>query len=67
MADVAKSEEFLALVLGNEPHGLTADVLAACAGSVTVETTGNVDSLNVAVAGSVALYEACRSRGASDA
>jgi len=26
-----------------------------------------VDSLNVAVAGSVALYEACRPRGASDA
>ena len=67
MVDVAKAEGFSALVLGNEPHGLTDDVLAACAGSVTVETTGNVDSLNVAVAGSVALYEACRTRGASDA
>jgi tRNA G18 (ribose-2'-O)-methylase SpoU len=67
MVDVAKAEGLLALVLGNEPHGLTDDVLTACAGSVTVETTGNVDSLNVAVAGSVALYEACRTRGASDA
>ena len=62
MVDVANAEGFSALVLGNEPNGLTDDVLAACAGSVTVETTGSVDSLNVAVAGSVALYEACRTR-----
>ncbi len=67
MAEMATSAGLSALVLGNEPHGLTEDVLAACAGLVTVETTGNIDSLNVAVAGSVALYESCRSRDGRDA
>ena len=60
MAEVAATEGLLALVLGNEPHGLSDDVVAACAGTATVETSGGVESLNVAVAGSVALYELSR-------
>ena len=45
----------IALLLGNEPHGLAEDALARCEGLVTVTTTGSGDSLNVAVAGSVLL------------
>ena len=46
----------VALILGNEPHGLDAGVVEACTGLITVPTVGGVDSLNVAVAGSVALH-----------
>ena len=60
MAQVAVIDGLLALVLGNEPHGLPDDVVAACAGTATVETSGGMESLNVAVAGSVALYELSR-------
>ena len=60
MADVAAGGGMVALVLGSEPHGLDADLVAACAGTATVETSGGVESLNVAVAGSVALYELSR-------
>ena len=62
MAEVAATAGPLALVLGNEPHGLPDDVVSGCAGSATVATSGSVESLNVAVAGSVALYELCRIR-----
>ena len=60
MAEVAATDGLLALVLGNEPQGLSDDVVAACVGAATVETSGGVESLNVAVAGSVALYELSR-------
>jgi len=46
----------VALVLGSEPHGLSAEVLGSCDGRVEVPTGGDVESLNVAVAGSVAMY-----------
>ena len=49
-------DEPMALLLGNEPHGLADDILARCDGLVTIPTTGSGDSLNVAVAGSVLLY-----------
>lgn len=62
LGDVALTDGQVAIVMGNEPHGLDSNVLAACTGTATVETVGGVDSLNVAVAGSVALYELQRSR-----
>tara|TARA_Y100001936_G_scaffold220924_1_gene235487 strand:+ start:71 stop:361 length:291 start_codon:yes stop_codon:yes gene_type:complete len=52
----------VALVLGNEPRGLSEELVVACAGSATVATVRGVESLNVAVAGSVALYEMTRDR-----
>jgi len=61
MVDVAAGGGLVALVLGSEPHGLDAELVAACVGTATVETSGAVESLNVAVAGSVALYELSRS------
>ncbi len=50
----------VALVLGNEPRGLDGYLVDSCVGATTVSTVGHVESLNVAVAGSVALYELVR-------
>jgi len=51
------SEGPVALILGNEPHGLSDEVVAACTGTVSIPTVGGVESLNVAIAGSIALHD----------
>lgn len=43
----------VALILGNEERGLSADVAAACTQRVTLAGSGAVESLNVSVAGAV--------------
>jgi 23S rRNA (guanosine2251-2'-O)-methyltransferase len=53
----------LALVIGSEGEGLRRLVRALCDGLVRVPMRGRVESLNAAVAGSVALYAAWRARG----
>ena len=45
------------LVLGAERDGLPEDVAKACDELATIETSGPTESLNVAAAGAVALYE----------
>ena len=50
-------------VLGAEREGLPDDVLAACAERVTLPTPGPAESLNVAAAGAIALWEWHRQRG----
>ena len=52
----------VALVLGNEAHGLPTEVEALLDGRVTIPMAGRAESLNVAVAGSVLLFEAARQR-----
>jgi TrmH family RNA methyltransferase len=47
----------LALAVGNEGAGLTAAVRALASALVAVPSTGRVESFNVAVAGSILLYE----------
>lgn len=47
----------IALVLGNEEHGLSAEVAAACTRLVTIPGSGKVESLNVSVAGAVLIWE----------
>jgi RNA methyltransferase, TrmH family len=54
--DLARYSTF---VLGSEREGLPADVLAQCAVRATIPV-GGVESLNVAMAGTVALYERSR-------
>ncbi len=44
-------------VLGAEREGLPAEVLAACEERVTIPLTQDSESLNVATAGAIALYE----------
>lgn len=44
------------LVVGNEAHGIPEEWIAQCDGLVTIPMPGNTESLNAAVAGSIALY-----------
>jgi 23S rRNA (guanosine2251-2'-O)-methyltransferase len=52
----------LALVVGNEGKGLSRLVREHCDLLIRLPMHGHVDSLNAAVAGSIALYEALRQR-----
>jgi TrmH family RNA methyltransferase len=55
------------IFVGGEGAGLTTDVIAACDDRVTVPMQRPVESLNVAVAGALLVYEARRQRtGSSD-
>src|SRR5580700_5560575 len=47
----------VALVLGNEEHGLASDVAAACTRLVTIPGSGRVESLNVSTAAAVLMWE----------
>jgi TrmH family RNA methyltransferase len=49
-----------AYVLGSEREGLPEDVLARCDDRVTIPLSDGAESLNVAMAGTIALYEALR-------
>jgi TrmH RNA methyltransferase len=53
----AKERLPLALLLGNEEHGLAPDVAAACTRLVTIPGNGKVESLNVSVAAAVLMWE----------
>ncbi len=48
------------ILLGNERDGLAEPLAAACAGLVAIPMRGRADSLNVAMAGTLLLYEALR-------
>jgi RNA methyltransferase, TrmH family len=48
------------LVLGAEREGLPEEVLARCDATATIPLAGGAESLNVAMAGTVALYELAR-------
>ena len=50
----------LAVVLGGEGHGLAPEVIAACDRRVTIPMRSGVDSLNVAVATGIFLFELTR-------
>lgn len=45
------------LLMGSEREGLTKDLEQACDGIVSIPMMGNVDSLNLAIASSIVLYE----------
>ena len=49
------------LVLGAEREGLPVDVLGRCEEQASIPQPGGGDSLNVAMAGAIALYELARS------
>ncbi len=53
----------LALVVGNEGKGLSRLVREHCDLRVKLPMLGHINSLNAAVAGSIAIYEALRQRG----
>lgn len=53
----SQEREKFALVLGNEGNGIHQEVLALCDRSLSLSMASEVESLNVAVAGSIFLYE----------
>ena len=56
----------LGLVLGAEDRGLSRGVRSRCDGLVAIPQRGRIGSLNVAVAGAVAMFELSRRSRASD-
>jgi RNA methyltransferase, TrmH family len=50
----------IVFVLGAEREGLPDDVVARCDAAATIPLVGGAESLNVAMAGTVALYELAR-------
>lgn len=44
------------LVIGNEAHGISPELLAQCDQKMTLPMPGNTESLNAAIAGSIAMY-----------
>jgi TrmH family RNA methyltransferase len=62
-ADYAGS---LIMLTGNEQAGLTPDLMRACTQLIKIPMLGRSDSLNLAVATGVALYEALAQRGQSN-
>ena len=51
-----KQPEKIALVLGSEKHGISQALLRACDEVIAIPLFGEVSSLNVTVAGSIAMY-----------
>lgn len=56
-----RSAQRVAIVLGHEGEGLSAEALGACHDQARIPMAGSVDSLNVATACAIALYELTRS------
>jgi signal transduction histidine kinase len=58
--DEAELDGRVAVVLGNEAHGLSSAEVAACDRAVSIPLAGEAESLNVAVAGAVVAFERAR-------
>jgi tRNA (guanosine-2'-O-)-methyltransferase len=54
----------VALVFGNEHHGVSDDALRLADGNVLIPQVGMIQSLNISVACAVSLFEAFRQRNA---
>ncbi len=56
------NSERVAIVIGHEGEGLTAQARSACGREARIPVSGDVDSLNAAAAAAIAFYEIQRSR-----
>ena len=54
-----KSEEKLAIILGNEGNGLKPETIEMCDYTIKIPMREGVDSLNVAAASAIAFFELC--------
>lgn len=63
----SRRKERLAILLGSEGHGLSADWLGLCNRRLTIPMQLGIDSLNVAVAAAVLLYHFTARQGIGDA
>ena len=55
-----------AILFGNEAHGLSEDVAALADATIRVPITGRAESLNLAAAATLVLFEAARQRAGGD-
>ena len=55
-----EAEKSIAIVIGNEEHGLDERIKTVCQLLVKIEGSGEIESLNVAQATSILLYEVCK-------
>ena len=60
ISEIAGSHEKRAVVLGNEDHGISPELLSQCDRNVIIPMRNGVDSLNVAAASAVAFYATFR-------
>ena len=51
-----------AVVIGNEGHGLSGEVVAACSNSVIIPMSGRAESFNAAVAASILMWECAKGK-----
>ena len=54
-----RSEEKLAIFLGNEGNGLKPETISMCDYTIKIPMREGIDSLNVAAASAVAFFELC--------
>ena len=52
----------IGLMVGNEAHGLPDNLVTAATATLTVPTSGHIESLNAAVAGSIAMFAIAQGR-----
>ncbi len=64
--DTVALDQPIALIVGNEAHGLPAELADHVDDWVTIPMAGRSESLNVAMAGSVLCFEALRQRRAAE-
>lgn len=57
----------VALLIGEEAHGLRAEHVAVCEHTLTIDTPGPTESLNAAVAAAIAVHELSKGSGQSGA
>jgi TrmH family RNA methyltransferase len=57
-----KFPDKVCIAVGNEGHGLSEDLIAACAGKVIIPMNPECESLNAAGAAAILIYEMCRER-----
>ena len=56
----AFTDEKMALILGNESMGISEDLINQSDKKIKIDMTGNAQSLNVATAGAILIYEMCK-------
>jgi TrmH family RNA methyltransferase len=61
-ADSASRLRPVGLLVGNEAHGLPSEIVAAAATTLTVPMSTRIESLNAAVAGSIAMFVIAQDR-----
>ena len=65
--DFKNKDKKYVVCLGNEAHGVSLKLQEMGVTKIRIPMPGKAESLNVAVAGAVLLYENVRQRGESDA